>query len=137
MPHTKLLNLVVDDKEAVLWQLPAIAEEVARSPFRGDNVLVHCMAGVQRAAAVAVTIRAAIHDESVASAIQSITGVRAIRSARILTHFNNNNWNNGDFMQWLETKAQSAKQLWKEALQQRGALLERLVRKGTVERTEP
>ena len=106
----------MDNQQDADIEFKPVFQAVANAVLNGEWALIHCMAGVQRAAAVAVAIRAAIHDEPVASAIQSIAGVRAIRVARILSHFNDNNWNNGDFIQWLKDKAQAARHLWQEAL---------------------
>ena len=101
----------MDNQQDADIEFKPVFQAVANAVLNGEWVLVHCMAGVQRAAAIAAAIRAAIHNEPVASAIQSIAGVRAIRFARILSHFNDNNWNDGDFMQWLKDKAQAARHL--------------------------
>ena len=116
------MRLNMDKQQDADNEFKPVFQAVANAVLNGEWALIHCMAGVQRAAAVAVAIRAAIHDEPVASAIQSIAGVRAIRVARILSHFNDNNWNNGDFMQWLKDKAQAARHLWQEALHHRGEI---------------
>ena len=68
----------MDDRENSVWQCPAIAEEVALALLRGDNVLVHCMAGVHRAATVAAAIRAIVHEETWECAVREVSAVRNV-----------------------------------------------------------
>ena len=77
VPGTKLLNLHMGSLVDAEQQFSAISNEVCRALLKGDNVLVHCMAGVHRAACAAALLRAILHDETFETAAKEVARVRA------------------------------------------------------------
>ena len=120
LPEARLMRVNMDNQEDAEAEFQPAFQAIINSVLEGEWVLVHCMAGVHRAAALAVAIRAALHSESVTTAIDAITAVRAIEFTRALVQFNRTRWNDGNFMAWLEDYAKLAKHLWQKSLKNRG-----------------
>ena len=114
------MRINMDNQEDAEAEFEPAVQAIINSVLEGEWVLVHCMAGTHKAAALTVTIRAALHSESVAAAISGITAVRAIGFDKAPTQFNQYRWNGGDFMAWLEDHARLAKHLWQTAIDNRG-----------------
>ena len=59
-PVRKLLSVAADRPAVAEWQFPSIVEEVVWALLRGDDVLVHCVAGVNSTAVIGTAIRAIV-----------------------------------------------------------------------------
>jgi hypothetical protein len=112
----------MDDFRDATQEFGPVFEEISATIIQGEWANVHCMAGIHRAATIAIPMRAAIHGETVAQAKLAIVGVRAVELEKASSYYVRDNWNGGNVQGWLEDMATKARFIWATAKMRQGMI---------------
>ena len=117
---TLLQRCNMDDKSDAEDEILLAFRLIAQATMAGEASILHCAAGIHRAATVGIAIRATLHGESIEDARQAIEAVRCTEIHKAYTRFSKGNW---DMRTWLPAMIAKLRQEWEVIQRDHGGVL--------------